>query len=523
MLRQCILSRTCLWISMCPNPIIASAPILCQFQSSRRTLHTSGPPNCATPLPITAHGPPPKPPLPAAGEIREVRKKQRERAAATAAELAGQAAESAALAAEGNTAATPPRPPPPGASDSESSGKPKIGLHMKEFPAATRSKLSAHPSSGRRFWKESWVKEMSDGSFIPHLDSRPLKTPRKQLLALPKRKEHLAQLIAHEWNLLTSAAQATRAYLLPITSLASRVIDLPHTGNYEKARKDMVDMCMKYLDTDTLLCLYPPPNMYMVSEHVGEDGDDGENTLRGRQLKVLADTLTWIEENVFPGISIHPLDTVGRFIVAPSQPQATKERIRRWIEERDDWELVGLERCVVSAKSLLVGIRLVAGWGGDHEKPTSITTPKEEREEGIDRETGGIPQTKDSVLHNRGTNTALSHESSPNSRPPVGRTIDSSNAEAGLDIDPLTGGVASGDPAENKGTNTRLASVAEDKKRVRVARKEETWGIEEAAQAATLEVSWQTMQWGEVEDTHDVEKEDIRRGLGAGWCLVINT
>lgn len=496
MLRQCIIPRACLRVSERPPPIILPALLPCQFQSSRRTLRTSGPPDLATPLPITAHGPPPKPPLPAPGEIREIRKKQRERAAAAAAELAGQAAECDALdpAAEGNSAAPPPSPPP-GTGDSRPSGKPKlkIGLDMKKSPASTRPKLFTSSGSGKRFWKESWVKEMPDGTLIPHLDSRPLKTPQKQLLALPKRKAHLAQLIAHEWNLLTSTAQATRAYLLPITSLASRVIDLPHTGNYEKARNDIVDMCMKYLDTDTLLCLHPPPNMYMVSEHVGEDGRDGENTLRGRQLKVLADTLTWIEGNVFPGIVIHPLDTAQGFLATTPQPQVTKDRIRRWIEERDDWELVGLERCVVSAKSLLVGIRLVAGWGGDHDKPTSLPTSKEEREEGMDSETGRIPQTKDPALRSRGANTALAR------------------------------GIASGDPVENKDTNPGLASGEKEKRRGLTGEKEDMWGIEEAAQAATLEVCWQTGQWGEVEDTHDVEKEDVRRGLGAGWCLVINS
>jgi len=430
-----------------------------------------------------------------------MRKKQRERAA----ELAGQAA--APAGAEGNAAAPPPN-----------TGKPKPEIGKDPLASAMQPKLGSSLGNGKRFWKESWVKEMSDGTLVPHLDSRPLKTPQKQLLALPKRKAHLAQLIAHEWNLLTSTAQATRAYLLPITSLTSRVIDLPHTGNYEKARKDMVDMCMKYLDTDTLLCLHPPPNMYMVSEHVGEDAGDGQNTLRGRQLKVLADTLTWIEENVFPGIAIHPLDTAQGFLPTTPQPQVTKERIRRWVEERDDWELVGLERCVVSAKSLLVGIRLVAGWG---DKPTSPTRASG-GEEGVDREPGGIPPAKDSAPHNREANSDLSHKSTPNSRPPVGRTIDSIGAAPGLDIDPVMGDIAPGDSAENRGTNTGLASGAEDKK-VASAGKGGTWGIEEAAQAATLEVSWQTGQWGEVEDTHDVEKEDVRRGLGAGWCLAVNS
>ncbi|KAI5280135.1 ATP synthase complex assembly protein atp12 [Ascosphaera aggregata] len=46
------------------------------------------------------------------------------------------------------------------------------------------------------------------------------------------------------------------------------------------------------------------------------------------------------------------------------------------------------------------------------------------------------------------------------------------------------------------------------------------FGLEEAAQASTLEVTWQTKQWGEVEDTHDVDKEDVRRQLGSVVLLI---
>ncbi|KAF2161235.1 hypothetical protein M409DRAFT_59240 [Zasmidium cellare ATCC 36951] len=46
------------------------------------------------------------------------------------------------------------------------------------------------------------------------------------------------------------------------------------------------------------------------------------------------------------------------------------------------------------------------------------------------------------------------------------------------------------------------------------------FGIEEAAEAATLEVLHQTEQWGEVEDTHDVDKEDLRRQIGSSILLV---
>ncbi|KAL3494262.1 hypothetical protein BJX62DRAFT_234397 [Aspergillus germanicus] len=46
------------------------------------------------------------------------------------------------------------------------------------------------------------------------------------------------------------------------------------------------------------------------------------------------------------------------------------------------------------------------------------------------------------------------------------------------------------------------------------------FGIDEAAEASSLEVRWQTDMWGEVEDTHDVDKEDLRRQLGSVILLV---
>ena len=49
------------------------------------------------------------------------------------------------------------------------------------------------------------------------------------------------------------------------------------------------------------------------------------------------------------------------------------------------------------------------------------------------------------------------------------------------------------------------------------------FGIEQAAEACSLEVRWQTGRWGEVEDTHDVEKEDIRRQFGTVILLVSGT
>ncbi|KAM0721781.1 hypothetical protein Q7P37_002706 [Cladosporium fusiforme] len=62
--------------------------------------------------------------------------------------------------------------------------------------------------------------------------------------------------------------------------------------------------------------------------------------------------------------------------------------------------------------------------------------------------------------------------------------------------------------AEFNGAKTASASGAE------------RFGIEAATEAASLEVLHQTEQWGEVEDTHDVDNADIRRQLGSVVLLV---
>ena len=49
------------------------------------------------------------------------------------------------------------------------------------------------------------------------------------------------------------------------------------------------------------------------------------------------------------------------------------------------------------------------------------------------------------------------------------------------------------------------------------------FGIEEATKACSQEVIWQTGRWGEVEDSHDVEKEDLKRQFGSVILAVSGT
>lgn len=66
-------------------------------------------------------------------------------------------------------------------------------------------------------------------------------------------------------------------------------------------------------------------------------------------------------------------------------------------------------------------------------------------------------------------------------------------------------------------------TTREQEQWVNVERGETRFGIEAAAEACSVELRWQTGRWGEVEDSHDVEKEDLRRQFGSVVLVVGGT
>lgn len=269
------------------------------------------------------------------------------------------------------------------------------------------------------------------GSYQIHLDARPLKHPTtKQTILIPPTKPLLAHALALEWDLITSAREATKQHLIPLTSLICRALDLAaddaaaaytSSSSFGPIRTAITTMLMRYLDTDSLLCWAPPPP------------DPLDPSLRKLQERVAGGIIGHLCAHVWPGVEIVPvLDEAS--IMPMRQKEGVREVVQGWVMGLDAWELVALERACLAGKSLLGGVRLVVEWS-----------------EGA-----------------------------------AGR--------AGREI---------------------AAAQALGEKRL--------FGVEEAARAASLEVDWQTRKWGEVEDTHDVEKEDLRRQLGSAILLVSGT
>lgn len=257
-----------------------------------------------------------------------------------------------------------------------------------------------------------------------HLDERPLRHPEtKEIVRLPLTKPHLASALAIEWDHLTSAQEATKQHLIPLTSLVCRALDIhaddsSNIPEASKIRTSIANTVLRYLDTDSLLCWAPPAGPYDLKNDAGE-------SLRDVQKKTAEEICSFLTTNVWPGVEIKPvLD--GHSIVPQQQSEGVREVVQGWISGLDAWEITGLERAVLAGKSLIAASRLVAEW------------------------------SEGSV--NAGALNAA--------RP---------------------------------------------------------FSAEVAAHATNLEVSWQAGQWGEVEDTHDVNKEDVMRQLASVILLVSGT
>ncbi|KAI9369441.1 hypothetical protein BJX61DRAFT_148202 [Aspergillus egyptiacus] len=272
----------------------------------------------------------------------------------------------------------------------------------------------------KRFWKNVDVERKQGGEYQVLLDARPVRTPSKSILSVSPTKPYLAHAIALEWDVMSSAQQALKNHMIPLTSLTARATDIAQEDDtgLGTTRDQIVNTAMRYLDTDTLLCWVPEQTDFAAE--VDENGQQRE-TLREAQEKVAKEVIAFLSTKVWPGIEIVPVLDANSIFPA-SQPQATKDIIRQWIQGLEAHDLAALERGILASKSLLVAVRLVTEWSENFRHLQRPGQPK--------------------------------------------------------------------------------------------------FGIEEAAEASSLEVRWQTEMWGEVEDTHDVDKEDLRRQLGSVVVLV---
>ncbi|RVD88554.1 uncharacterized protein DFL_002735 [Arthrobotrys flagrans] len=173
---------------------------------------------------------------------------------------------------------------------------------------------------------------------------------------------------------MRNSKEALKSHFIPLTSLASRAIDLEisersgsaaenveaaaegeEVADARSTREQITDFVMGYLDTDTVLMISPTRGGHLTSA--------GEKQLRDRQLEVAHDIVEWAQETIPVPDGEGKLDFVlsdgDHGILPSSQSDRTKRILRDMISKFSAWDLVGLECAVILSKSLLVGLRLV--------------------------------------------------------------------------------------------------------------------------------------------------------------------
>lgn len=259
-----------------------------------------------------------------------------------------------------------------------------------------------------KFWEKVAVQQEADGSYVIQLDNKTIKTPLGFDLKIPSNKKSLAYLLSNEWKSLPSLQ--IRPYLVPLTSITSRCIDLFEAQSTEDTEiktkvgdlSTIKNLLLRYLDTDTMLVFSP--------------NEDCDGELRKEQEKCYRPIISNMEEffNKFTNdnqpIKLTYLDCDKDGLIGNSQTQHTKDAVLKYLDSLSIWDLVALEKATLVSKSFLSGVAILRNT--DYNDPFIIN-------------------------------------------------------------------------------------------------------IEELARLVTLETVLQTARWGEVEDTHDVDKVDIKRNLAS--------
>ena len=179
----------------------------------------------------------------------------------------------------------------------------------------------------KRFWKAAEAVEEPNGWGV-RLDERPLRTPGKQLLAVPT--EGLGRAIAAEW---ASAPESVDPRAMPLTGLANAAID-----RVAPDRAAFAAGLAKYAEAD-LAC-------YRA---------EGPRTLAGRQGASWDALLGWARRRYDVDFAV----TTG--IVHVAQPPATVDRLAHEVATFDAFRLAGLSPLVTIGGSLVAALAVIEG------------------------------------------------------------------------------------------------------------------------------------------------------------------
>jgi chaperone required for assembly of F1-ATPase len=176
----------------------------------------------------------------------------------------------------------------------------------------------------KRFYREARVRQSEEGGEVL-LDERPVKTPARQILALPS--EPLARAVAAEWN---AQGEEVRPLTMPLTGLANAAIDRVSPDKEAFARG-----LTAYGECD-LLC-------YRA---------EGPASLVARQTALWEPILAWARRRFDVNFEV----TAG--IIHKPQPAHTVAQLSQAVAARDAFELAALSPLVTISGSLVIALAL---------------------------------------------------------------------------------------------------------------------------------------------------------------------
>ena len=177
----------------------------------------------------------------------------------------------------------------------------------------------------KRFWKDATV-EQDGADWAVRLDGRPVKTPARATLAVPR--SALAEAIADEWR---SVGDTIDPRAMPLTGLANAAID-----RVAPAKRTFAEDIARYAEAD-LAC-------YRA---------EGPRPLIERQEQSWDALLAWARRRY----DVDFVTTSGLMHVA--QPPATVEQLSHAIIALDAFRLAGLSSLVTIGGSLLAGLAVL--------------------------------------------------------------------------------------------------------------------------------------------------------------------
>ena len=179
----------------------------------------------------------------------------------------------------------------------------------------------------KRFWTNAESVER-DGGWGVELDGKPVRTPAREPLAVPK--QVLAQAIADEWN---SVGETVDPREMPLTGLANAAID-----RVEADKQAFAAGLARYAEGD-LAC-------YRA---------EGPDALVERQAKSWDALLGWARRR----FDVDFRTTAG--ILHVDQPPATVERLAHAVDALDAFRLAGLSPLVTIGGSLVAALGVLEG------------------------------------------------------------------------------------------------------------------------------------------------------------------